>query len=227
MPVRRPMRYYLRRGLRFRNKLFGSRSAFYKSRTRKWRSMMSKKNARKEIKYTLNFNFQANLGAVSRTTVALSPLQITVGADRNQRIGNKVKFRYVLFDTWGECDGGALLNGTYRMIVWSPRMDFTTAQNAIFALDLQFYPNPHTVQTYFDKTFMLGNPTTNNATPTFNRNTFRFKRIFKFPRSVNFTEANALVNDPQDIMYVTLFNVVANSPAVNWSVRSKCTYIDV
>lgn len=193
--------------------------------------------SRPEIKW-IDIDFaNTDIGKQTRASYVITPTTIDVGAQTNQRIGKEVKFRKVVMKSEWSTNPSATGTVTradqvFRIVFWTPRVAFDTAQAYMDQMDYEETPDWNIVTVHRDRYVGIGfdqwvwtKGSTDYSTPPVYPAIKHLNFNFKFPRSVKIgSDGNNLVDPNKDRMYMTVFN--PNQCEIRWNAQVKTTYID-
>lgn len=236
MAFRRRNRFRSRR--RFRARPFRRRSSI---RRRIIRRGLARRPLRPEVKWIDQFNTMDAQGSTVDAGTSqqwiVTPGTIGTGPARDQRIGNKVKFRKCMIDIHIENRWRAT-SDTYitriRVILVTPRID---AANFLLYLS-NFNSRTQSLDTnlvtiYHDKEYLLNNLVTAGVSPntyagTGDRSALHLKKVIPFPRTVEFRDGTGAIQDSKDSIYLLVCNenTIVSGAGVGVQYRTKTTYVD-
>lgn len=218
---------------RYRQKLQRSRFLFRRRFSRRTGRMMARRRQKPELKYAEGFNFAGAILGNTVTTYDATPV-IPQGTAKTERIGNRIKYRYYTITTWMNViptGPGALNIGTYRFILYSPKVALASAATFMAGLGLDRNWDTQIVQIHLDRTFNLNNPWqvgVLGASYVNGRSQIMFKKVIRFSRIVTFTQGvDNQATEPIDTLQAVFYSPVLANPLVDWSFRYKVSYIDV
>lgn len=241
------MRRYPRILRRFRNPFRGVRRTGRRRtiRRRLVRNTLNRRIPRPEIKWA-NVDLDQLIQAGVKYTTALSPTVLARGTGVSNRIGSSVKFRWVKFRLWLDGDStpnqdGAELETVYRVLIWTPRLDYTQSANYIVnELGILQVPDPNIVTVHKDFYGRVGNlsmktltnpnaSVTNYALPPGVATKHVHDMRILFPRNARFTSVDDdinVINPDKDVLYVSVFNGDDTGNALQFNAHSHTTYTD-
>lgn len=176
-----------------------------------------------EIKYCTE-NGAATFDGFNSYNALLIP-DFPVGANKNQRLGNHIRYKFFqLRFTVGQSLPAAPVAGTseyslVRIIIWVPRQQFLAVANPINQTQLLNTAstlssiNNNGARVLYDKTLYMSKYSAQlDPFGTFNPAIF-IKKKFRLFNNVNFkTTAEVTPSDPKDQIYLT---IISNVPAAN------------
>lgn len=242
---------------RFKFALMKSRNIFGKRR-RLRRKLFSRRNHKKEIHYaTLSLDSAAGVPLNSYEWNYFTPSAIAPGGERNNRIGNRIKFLsvYPVIEIYclDNADPAAFTFATCRLVIFSLKegiditfktsgSDFTPLTDQLDAINLSklAHFDFNLFNIHFDRSFAFSNQRGVNNVTTVDPGVmamasghpaYRYiKKYIKFPRVVTFTDGLNLVRSSQDHLYFAIFNTTptaGNAPNIAWRIRSRTTWVDI
>lgn len=207
------------------------------------RRVLRRRPLRPEIKWITAFNTADTPGQeiLPQTTQqwVVTPGEIAQGTGSDQRVGNKVKFRKVLFHVRisnlfrSNADNHI---SRARMILLTPRIDGPNLINYFSGANFNprvDFPDHNLMHIMYDKEINLNNMVTLSASVNVyagagERVSTQLQRVLPFPRTVEFRNGSNFIMDSKDAIYCYIFNLnttgSGSSLAVQW--RSKTTYVD-
>lgn len=206
------------------------------------RKTLRRRPLRPEVKWIDRANAQNSFGvAVDGGLVyshIVTPPSITQGTNRDQRVGNNVKFRYVKLNVALTCYpelGSTNTITRVRMLLVSPTVDaasydaYTTGGQMNTDLRVGFI-DTNICHVYYDKEFEFGNfISITQYLSTGQRNSMNIARTIAFPRNVNFRAGTNDVTDAKDTLRLLVFNVttdVTRTQPVSVYCRARTTFTD-
>lgn len=244
---------------RFRARKFVRRSRFRRSfrSSRRVRSRriirrnLARRPVRPEIKYIDYTVASALLPSLGNFTSNFTPASMQQGSDEYQRIGNQVKFRWMKSSLYligpSTSTGGTFIepDDFVRIILWSPRVDYSLAYSHMTGIGQLQIPDYNTVTVFKDFNVHLtrANQPVLNSSGTLtglNPNGSSQRKIIKFsipfPRVVRFPPSSisgSTALDPEkDVIYITMYSNFGNGstgtdPAtVQYRWYTRVTYTD-
>lgn len=196
-----------------------------------------RRHSRPEIKFSeLDFP-NTDVPKTARGSWIMTPTTFAQGPQTNQRIGKEIKFRKVVIKTEFTTNPSATGTTTradqmFRLIFWTPRVAYTTAQAYIDQVDYQETLDWNIVTTLSDRYIGIGfdqwvwtKGSTSYTTPPVYPAIKHINFNFKFPRTVKIGSDGDNLTDPnKDRLYMTIIN--PNQCEIRWNGQSKTTYID-
>lgn len=235
MPVRR-RRKFIRRTTSKRRRSF----RVSRIRRRIFKSAMSRRPRKTEIKYYNRTVAGTTAGAQSRTTYMVTPEIMAEGAGHHQRVGKciyfrKVAIRGILKSPVNQLTDEAEPFIPIRIVVWSPRVATSNALNQFSNMGYLQLPDFNTALVFADNYYRLYNPFTyNNATVTGGdsistgqqgHGIMHYQKIVAFPRRVTFPLGDNQVSEPKDQVHITIFNGAVTS-GVSFEFEFRTFFID-
>lgn len=174
-------------------------------------------------------------------TNALSIISLAEGTDYNQRIGNRIRskslrIRLYVKDYSNQTSPAVAPNfQTYqfRIILWTPRLEFTRVQTYMTALGFLDHIQPNYVTIMYDRYFKLSpaymaEATTNDigACPRDYSMTVTVNKLF--PRKIVFADGDSSLDLDKDVCFFTIIvENLSNRSAIDYDFRTRMFYYDV
>lgn len=227
-------------GYRYRKRFNKKRRSFRRIRKRRINKMMSIRRTKVELKYINNrSSFEVQKNSYGYQTI--TPLQIDQGTQNFERIGSRVKFRWLkLFATISVSqlieDGNPDSASWYvplRVLILKQNVSDQNLSEQLVRISNGEEPNGNFVKLVWQQQYTIVNPRS-TANLAGNRATIEIKKYFRIPLNVTYDNSADLVNlgDERDkyILYVQNRMIPEEqNPTVcplfiTW--RSRVTFID-
>ena len=208
---------------------------FMPPRLRRVSRMMARRRTRPELKF-IEGNTTGTQLAAGRTYMKLNPTTMAQGTQKDQRIGNTVKFIMMnvrVSMALGYNPLGNIMDQV-RVSIVSLRISSGEFVGYVSSMDWYDFWDHNCVTVHFDKVMFLtnqgataavltGQPGTTGSVPAGKWFTLRIP----FPRRVNFRDGDSDVNQDKAEMYAVVFNPNANAADLLYRFVTKLTFVDV
>lgn len=237
---------------------FKKYSTKFSTKRRILRKTLSRRPVKPEVKFVEKAVSDTGITSTSWTTESLSSSSLSQGADVNTRIGNSVRLRYVTARL--RYQGGIMTPQTsivfqrptvsFRVLIWTPRVDFTLASAYVSAMGYLSTPDFNVLTVYRDFYINLAHANAQeviastgvisayqtNGQSAYQKN---MKVTIPFPRNAKFVPSTITgTNDfdvDKDVLYIS--HRIDNAPAAGvwgtspyhppqYAFTSKMTFTD-
>lgn len=224
------------RKFKFRSRVGGRRRGGFRRRI--LRRALRRRPLRPEIKYWISVIAPTTIAAGTSASIVLSPTTIATGTGESGRIGQDIMFRKVdirlsVRDNAGNTGPTAPIvsTGLYRIIVWTPRVDYAASVTYMAALTSSIdHLDWHMVNVLKDRVYKIGHTYVSDGVASVDPGGTDSSRVFhrmtfKTPRRIRFLPAALASNilDPNKLIYM---NIVSNNDSIVYTLSAKTTYTD-
>lgn len=166
----------------------------------------------------------------------ISTATMTQGTDYGNRIGRRIRTRKIYLRMLIQSDSlvtaqAPTRNYYIRVVWWSPRLSSASSLTYMSALQANVVPDYNVATIFADKMYSLAYVYDGTVVPAGitvqaeGKSQIFIKKKFKWIRNINWRDGVTAVEDPKDLMYMTVYNYTnLTDIAINFT--SQIFYID-